>query len=178
MKEITFDRFVRYLFTIAVCVLLYLLIAKLSKVLTPFFVAWLVAYLLYPIVCFFQYRCKLKFRLLAIFVTLLVVAGLIYLTGMLIVPSFIEEYKRMESIIVEFMGEGLLLGGIGGLLGSVCGFVFAQAVSMNVFNSSIQFHWLLIPVTVLVSVLVTGLSCLLPVRSATDVDPALVLKGE
>ena len=103
MKEITFDRFVRYLFTIAVCVLLYLLIAKLSKVLTPFFVAWLVAYLLYPIVCFFQYRCKLKFRLLAIFVTLLVVAGLIYLTGMLIVPSFIEEYKRMESIIVEFV---------------------------------------------------------------------------
>ena len=83
-----------------------------------------------------------------------------------------------QSIIVEFMGEGLLLGGIGGLLGSICGFVFAQAVSMNVFNSSIQFHWLLIPVTVLVSVLVTGLSCLLPVRSATDVDPALVLKGE
>ena len=83
-----------------------------------------------------------------------------------------------QSIIVEFMGEGLLLGGIGGLLGSVCGFVFAQAVSMNVFNSSIQFHWLLIPLTVLVSVLVTGLSCLLPVRSATDVDPALVLKGE
>ena len=83
-----------------------------------------------------------------------------------------------RSIIYEFMGEGLLLGGIGGLLGSVCGFIFAQAVSMNVFNSSIQFHWLLIPVTILVSVLVTGLSCLLPVRSATEVDPALVLKGE
>ncbi|MBR1482182.1 MAG: ABC transporter permease [Ruminococcus sp.] len=83
-----------------------------------------------------------------------------------------------KSIIVEFMGEGLLLGGIGGLLGSVFGFIFAQAVSMNVFNSSIQFRWLLIPVTVVVSVLVTGLSCLLPVRSATDVDPALVLKGE
>ncbi|WP_253289212.1 hypothetical protein [Lachnoclostridium sp. MSJ-17] len=49
---------------------------------------------------------------------------------------------------------------------------------MNVFNSSIQFHWVLIPITIIVSVLVTGLSCLLPVRSATDVDPALVLKGE
>jgi ZIP family zinc transporter len=32
--------------------------------------------------------------------------------------------------------------------------------------------------TILVSVLVTGISCVLPVRSATDVDPALVLKGE
>ena len=83
-----------------------------------------------------------------------------------------------KSIIFEFMGEGLLLGAIGGLLGSVCGFIFAQSVSMNVFNSSIQFHWVLIPITIIVSVLVTGLSCLLPVRSATDVDPALVLKGE
>lgn len=82
-----------------------------------------------------------------------------------------------KSIIFEFMGEGLLLGAIGGLLGSVCGFIFAQAVSMNVFNSSIQFHWVLIPITIIVSVLVTGLSCLLPVRSATDVDPALVLKA-
>ncbi|MEE1017828.1 MAG: ABC transporter permease [Ruminococcus sp.] len=83
-----------------------------------------------------------------------------------------------RSIIFEFMGEGLLLGAIGGLLGSIFGFIFAQAVSVNVFNSSIQFHWILIPITILVSVLVTGISCVLPVRSATDVDPALVLKGE
>lgn len=82
------------------------------------------------------------------------------------------------SIIMEFMGEGLLLGGIGGLLGSFLGFAFAQAVSVNVFNSSITFHFLLVPLTILVSILVTGLSCILPVRSAIDIDPALVLKGE
>lgn len=83
-----------------------------------------------------------------------------------------------RSIIFEFMGEGLLLGAVGGLLGAVCGFLFAQLVSLNVFNSSITFHPLLIPVTIAVSILVTGISCLLPVRSAADVDPALVLKGE
>ena len=82
------------------------------------------------------------------------------------------------SIIAEFMGEGLLLGGVGGLLGVVFGYAFAQAVSMNVFNSSISFRPLILPVTVLISVLVTGLACLLPVRNATDVDPAVVLKGE
>ncbi|MBQ8954054.1 MAG: ABC transporter permease [Clostridia bacterium] len=82
------------------------------------------------------------------------------------------------SIIAEFMGEGLLLGGVGGLLGSGLGFVFAQAISLNVFNSSISFQPLLVPLTVIVSILVTGLACLQPVRSATDVDPALVLKGE
>lgn len=82
------------------------------------------------------------------------------------------------SIIFEFMGEGLMLGAFGGLLGSILGFIFAQMVSINVFNSSITFHFLLIPITIIVSVLVTGLSCMLPVRSAIDIDPALVLKGE
>ena len=82
------------------------------------------------------------------------------------------------SVIWEFMGEGLLLGLVGGLLGAGFGFAFAQAISVNVFSSSIQFRPLLLPITVIVSILVTGLACILPVRSATDIDPALVLKGE
>ena len=82
------------------------------------------------------------------------------------------------SIIGEFMGEGLLLGGAGGILGSLLGFAFAEYVSVKVFSGSIVFQPALAPVTILVSVLVTGLACLLPVRSATEVDPALVLKGE
>ncbi len=83
-----------------------------------------------------------------------------------------------SSIIGEFMGEGLMLGGLGGLIGSGLGFAFAQFVSRNVFSSSITFQLWLLPLTVIVSVLVTGLACVFPVRSATDIDPALVLKGE
>ena len=83
-----------------------------------------------------------------------------------------------ESIITEFMGEGLLLGGVGGILGAGLGFAFAQMVSRNVFNSSITFQPLVLPATIVVSILVTGLACLSPVRRATDVDPAIVLKGE
>ena len=82
------------------------------------------------------------------------------------------------GIIAEFMGEGILLGAVGGTIGVVLGFIFAQQVSINVFSSSISFMPLLIPITILVSVAVTGVSCLLPIRSATQVDPALVLKGE
>lgn len=82
------------------------------------------------------------------------------------------------SIIAEFMGEGLMLGAAGGLIGAFLGFLFAQAVSMSVFNSSITLQPLLIPVTIIISVIVTGLACMIPIRSATDVDPALVLKGE
>lgn len=83
-----------------------------------------------------------------------------------------------QSIVGEFLGEGLFLGALGGILGVILGFAFAQAVSVNVFARSISFQPLLVPVTIVVSVLVTGLACLLPVRSATEVDPALVLKGE
>jgi putative ABC transport system permease protein len=83
-----------------------------------------------------------------------------------------------KSLIMEFMGEGMLLGGLGGVIGSVLGFVFAQEVSINVFSSSISFRPLLVPITILVSVAVTAVSCLMPIRSATEIDPALVLKGE
>ncbi|MBQ6505664.1 MAG: ABC transporter permease [Flexilinea sp.] len=83
-----------------------------------------------------------------------------------------------NSIVAEFMGEGLLLGLIGGILGVILGFAFAQYVSREVFSSSISFPALLVPVTIIVSILVTGLACYFPVRSATEVDPALVLKGE
>ncbi len=83
-----------------------------------------------------------------------------------------------KSIIKEFMGEGLLLGGIGGIIGAVLGFLLAQFVSTRVFSSSIAFQPLILPATIIISILVTGISCFLPVRSAIEVDPALVLKGE
>ncbi len=83
-----------------------------------------------------------------------------------------------SSIVAEFLSEGLVLGAAGGIIGSVLGYLFADAVSMNVFSSAITFRPLLIPVAIIASVAVTGLACLIPIRSAVDVDPALVLKGE
>ena len=85
---------------------------------------------------------------------------------------------KNRSIVKDFLGEGIALGGLGGLLGIALGFIFAQAVSLNVFGRSISFHPLLIPFTIVVSVAITAAACLLPIKSATDVDPALVLKGE
>ncbi|NLD82750.1 MAG: FMN-binding protein [Clostridiales bacterium] len=82
------------------------------------------------------------------------------------------------AIRAEFLGEGLFLGALGGLLGAGLGFLFAQVVSVNVFGSDIRFNFWLLPITVLVSMLVAAMSCLLPVRRAVAIDPALVLKGE
>jgi putative ABC transport system permease protein len=83
-----------------------------------------------------------------------------------------------SSMVIEFLGEGVFLGGFGGLFGAIFGFVFAQAVALNVFSRSISFIPLLAPLTIIASIIITGLACLIPVRSAVDVDPAIVLRGE
>lgn len=83
-----------------------------------------------------------------------------------------------NSIRGEFLGEGLFLGLLGGVLGAVLGFVFAQVVSVNVFHASIRFRPLLLPVTVLVSMTIAAASCLMPIKRAVAIDPAIVLKGE
>ncbi|WP_314557513.1 FtsX-like permease family protein [uncultured Parvimonas sp.] len=83
-----------------------------------------------------------------------------------------------KEIIMDFIGESVLLGLIGGLIGVGFGFVFAQRVSLSVFGRTITFQYLLIPVIVIISVLITSAGCILPVKKAVEIDPALVLKGE
>lgn len=83
-----------------------------------------------------------------------------------------------EKIIREFLGEGAILGILGGILGVVLGFYFAQQISLNVFGRAIHFQWGLIPVTILVSALITTLASILPVRKVLDIHPAIVLRGE
>ena len=70
------------------------------------------------------------------------------------------------------------LGFIGGLLGVGLGFVFAQEVSLSVFGRAIEFQWLFAPITIIVSMIITTLACLYPVKKAMEIEPALVLKGE
>jgi putative ABC transport system permease protein len=83
-----------------------------------------------------------------------------------------------RGIVMEFLGEGLALGCLGGILGVFLGFGFAQLIGVNVFNRSISFQPLIVPFTLIASIVATGAACLIPVRSATDVDPAIVLRGE
>ena len=82
------------------------------------------------------------------------------------------------SIRAEFLGEGLFLGLLGGVMGAILGFVFAQVVSVNVFGSSITFQPLLLPAAIIVSMAIAAASCLLPIKRAVAIDPAIVLKGE
>ncbi|AEF83150.1 ABC transporter permease [Leadbettera azotonutricia] len=83
-----------------------------------------------------------------------------------------------SSLVMEFLGEGIFLGGFGGALGGLLGFVFAQTVGLKVFNRAIAFNGLLLPATIFAAIIITGIACLIPLRSATKVDPAVVLRGE
>ncbi len=83
-----------------------------------------------------------------------------------------------QAIMAEFLGEGVGLGIFGAVLGIGLGFLFAQRVSLSVFGRAIEFSFWIIPFTLLVSVAVTVLASIWPVKQATKVDPALVLRGE
>lgn len=83
-----------------------------------------------------------------------------------------------NSIISEFLGEGVGLGLIGGLIGSILGFFFAQHVSLNVFGRAIAFSWWVVPLTLFIAVTITIVASVWPVKQAAKIDPALVLRGE
>ena len=65
-KKITFDSFIRGILVAVVVIGILWLFKRLSSVLLPFFVAWLIAYLIYPLVTFFQHRLRLKNRAVSI----------------------------------------------------------------------------------------------------------------
>ena len=83
-----------------------------------------------------------------------------------------------RHIVAEFFGEGCLLGALGGVLGSGFGYLFAESVSVNVFGRGIEFSATIVVVALIMSIFVTGVASLLPVRIATSVDPAIILRGE
>ena len=83
-----------------------------------------------------------------------------------------------KSVVKDFLGEAVMLGLIGGVLGVGLGYLFADNVSISVFARDVSFPVRLAPFTVIASIIITIISCLFPVRSTVDVDPALVLRGE
>lgn len=101
-KPFTFDRVVRLVIGMTVLTLLFLLIQRLSNVLLPFLIAWLLAYLLQPIVGFFQYKLKLKSRVLSITCTLLLFVFAIIGLGFYLVPLISREFSLLSDLVVAY----------------------------------------------------------------------------
>lgn len=110
-KEINFDRFVRGLIVIIVLGLAVCLINYLSSVLLPFVVAWVMAYLLYPIVRFLENKCHLRFRALCVIITILLVLGIIYILCWAAVPSIQAEWLHLKQVAMSYIeGRKQVLG--------------------------------------------------------------------
>lgn len=105
-KKITFDSFIRIIFGLSIIVGIILLFERLSTVLLPFFIAWLIAYFLYPIVKFFQYNLKIKSRTASILCAILIVAGLCVGLFYMIVPPMIEEFNKANNLMLVYLNNG------------------------------------------------------------------------
>lgn len=111
-KKITFDSFVRGVVTIIAIIGLIMLLHRLSGVLLPFFLAWLISYILFPMVKFFQYRCHLKYRIIGIFCTFLTVAAILTGLSFLVIPPLIDEGARVKDLLITYVSRDAFMSNI------------------------------------------------------------------
>ena len=111
-KKITFDSFIRGVIAVIIMVGIVMLLGRLSSALLPFFLAWLIAYLLFPLVKFFQYRCRLKYRIVGILCAFLVVGAVLTGLFLLIVPPMIEESVRVKDLLVAYVSNDATMSNI------------------------------------------------------------------
>ena len=104
-KKITFDSFIRGIILGIIVIGILMLFKRLSGVLLPFFIAWLIAYLIYPLVTFFQYRLKLKSRVVSIFCALLTLTAIGVALFYLLVPPMVQEFGRVKDLLATYFSN-------------------------------------------------------------------------
>ena len=103
---IDFDRFVRGLLFLAVITILVLGLRWLSPVLIPFFAAWAIAWILAPVVNFFQHTCRLRSRVLSVLITLALLIGLGCTVAWLIIPPLIDGVTQIKDALLSYLASG------------------------------------------------------------------------
>ena len=104
-QKITFDKLVRWVGSGSLVLAVLYITNYLSSVLLPFFIAWLFAYLLYPMVKFIQYRMKLKVRALAIIIAMLIVLSVIGLMIYFIIPPMIDQFQKLYGYLMHWLHQ-------------------------------------------------------------------------
>ena len=98
-KPFTFDRVFRIIFGILTVIGLVYLITVLRNALLPFLIAWLMAYIMQPLVKFYQYKIGLKSRVLAIIAVLVTITLVLTLAIMIFIPSISAEVERTMLLL-------------------------------------------------------------------------------
>lgn len=100
-RPYTFDRTVRLVISVLAFLIALYFLYILRGVLLPFLVAWLVAYMLNPLVRFYQRKLKVAHSL-AVIMTLLSVIGVISVLVMILSPFIEEEVWQINSLITNY----------------------------------------------------------------------------
>lgn len=101
-RPYTFDRVVRILFTVAVVCAGVWLIKRLSSVLLPFVVAWLISYVLEPFVIRNKRLLRCKSRLVPVMLTLLEALLLTIIFCVMFMPSIFEEIHQVAGLVRQY----------------------------------------------------------------------------
>lgn len=111
-RPFTFDRVVRLFISLLLIGTGIYLIYILRSVLLPFLVAWLIAYLLNPIVRFIQTRLRLKKRFVAVLITFTLLIGLLTLLFIGITPLVENELFQINTLISTYDLQSFTVNGI------------------------------------------------------------------
>lgn len=104
-QKITFDKLIRWVGAGALVLAVLYITNYLSNVLLPFFIAWLFAYLLYPMVKFIQYRMHVKVRAIAILIAMAVVLGVVGLMIYFIIPPMIDQFQKLYDFLMHWLHQ-------------------------------------------------------------------------
>ena len=85
------------IYTISGGVILILLIYALQSYLVPFFLAYVLAYVVDPMVDWIQEKGRVRNRVLAVWVFLFGLVGFVIGVGALVAPLLLEEFDLLRS---------------------------------------------------------------------------------
>ena len=108
-REFTFDRIARMLVLSVLILLIYVALQAIWSVILPFLLAGIFAYVMMPLVRFFQYTLRLRSRGLSVILTLLLLGAVVYLAIIFIIPSINAEIEKTLQVISGYSsGQDIL----------------------------------------------------------------------
>ena len=108
-REFTFDRIARMLVLSVLILLIYVAVQVIWSVILPFLLAGIFAYVMMPLVRFFQYTLRLRSRGLSVILTLLLLGAVVYLAVIFIIPSINAEIEKTLQVISGYSsGQDIL----------------------------------------------------------------------
>lgn len=108
----------------------------LSAVLLPFFIAWFIAYLMFPVVEMIEKYLHVKVRTLSIILAIVLVVGVLTFVVLMIIPPMIDQFQKLGTIATGYIQQKANISSIPEALSDL---VVTHRKEINVFFHSDNF---------------------------------------